>query len=122
MNQTANQTTFDLLEQLLNASSAAMNNRSSRQASFSPMDPIGSVDLFDEASQDLLNDLDTLGSYSKQQRAMIAATSRNLMEVRSSSWRVLFDDFKDFTFASQNSMSVLQSIFNNAVDRVRISY
>lgn len=122
MNQTANQTTFDLLEQLLNASSAAMNNRSSRQTSISPMDPIGSADLFDEASQDLLNDLDTLGSYSKQQRAMIAATSRNLMEVRSSSWRVLFDHFKDFTFASQNSMSVLQSIFNNAVDRVRISY
>lgn len=120
MNQTANQTTFDLIDKLLNASSAAAGggNRSSRAANSPSTDPFRGVDLFDEASQDLLNDLDSLPGFTKMQRAIMAAFSRNLLSTRARGWRILFDDLKTFVTIPRSSMSTMQSIFNNAVDKV----
>lgn len=119
MNETANQTTFDLIDRLLNAS-ATFNNRSSRQQSPpSPLDPFRGIDLFDEASQELLNNIETLSGYTKLQRAMLTSISRNLMTSRSRGWRILFDDFKAFDYVAKATVSMLQSLFNDAVDKVR---
>lgn len=116
MNQTANQTTFDLMDKLLNAS--AINNRASRKAP-SPFDAFDGVELYDEASQDLLNDVAALECYSNLQRSMLRSISRNLMSARSRGWRILYEDFRAFTFVANQSMAMLQEIFNNAVDTVR---
>lgn len=117
MNQTANQTTYDLLGQLLNAS-ATFTNRSSRQAS-SQLEPFAGIDLFDEAGQDLLDDLESNPSYSKMQRAILMAIPRNLRAVRSRGWRALLEDFSAFSYVTKSSIQTLQIIFNKVVDKVR---
>lgn len=116
MNQTANQTTFDLIEKLLNAS--AVNNRAGRNA-----DPFGSADmLFDAESQGLLNDLENMKSYSGYQRSVLKQITRNLMRGRSYGWRTIFDDFRALANVAKPSIKILQWMFNTAAKNVRLTF
>lgn len=124
MNQTANQTTFDLMEQLLNASSFNISRSSraydqqQRRHPRHPLDPFQGVNLFESDSQQLIDDLQTLATYSPLQRAILKAVSRNLMTDRSRGWRTLVAELKDMTRAAKSSMTILQGIFKNAMNEV----
>lgn len=117
MNATANQTTFDLMDKLLNAS--ALNNRSSRRDTPS-VDPFRGVNIFDEPSQELLYDLEATDFYSDSQLATISAVSRNLVSLRAGAWRTSFDGFQAILSAANTTMSSLHETFNKAVDSVSL--
>ena len=122
MNQTANQTTFDLMEQLLNVSSAALNNSRIRRQAPSPhgtKDPFRAINLFDEESQTLLYDLQSHSSFSKLQRNIMKSVSRGIIEARLRGWRSLLEDFKTFSNVAKSNVAMLHDLFNEAEDNVR---